>query len=160
MDRQLGYRARSILAVPMTSTGGAVVGVLQLINRKHTARTSISPETVENRIRSLGSFDEHLNLGLGQPGCDVCGAHPASESTGAACGFHILIFEALTAGDRPYKPAKTLSELARILAGFRDRKHIDADLFKLFLRSGVYLDFAYCYLPPEQVDKVEIEDYP
>jgi HD-GYP domain-containing protein (c-di-GMP phosphodiesterase class II) len=69
------------------------------------------------------------------------------------------IFEALTASDRPYKKAKTLSECLTILAGFRDRQHIDADLFALFLRSGVYLTYAERYLKPEQVDAVDVESY-
>ena len=69
------------------------------------------------------------------------------------------IFEALTASDRPYKKAKTLSECLTILAGFRDRQHIDADLFSLFLRSGVYLTYAERYLKPEQIDAVDVESY-
>ena len=69
------------------------------------------------------------------------------------------IFEALTASDRPYKKAKTLSECLTILAGFRDRQHIDADLFALFLRSGVYLTYAERYLKPEQIDAVDVEPY-
>jgi HD-GYP domain-containing protein (c-di-GMP phosphodiesterase class II) len=69
------------------------------------------------------------------------------------------IFEALTASDRPYKKAKTLSECLKILAGFRDRQHIDADLFALFLRSGVYLTYAERYLKPEQIDAVDVESY-
>jgi len=69
------------------------------------------------------------------------------------------IFEALTASDRPYKKAKTLSECLAILAGFRDRQHIDADLFALFLRSGVYLTYAERYLKPEQIDAVDVESY-
>jgi HD-GYP domain-containing protein (c-di-GMP phosphodiesterase class II) len=69
------------------------------------------------------------------------------------------IFEALTASDRPYKKAKTLSECLKILAGFRDRQHIDADLFALFLRSGVYLTYAESYLKPEQIDAVDVEPY-
>jgi HD-GYP domain-containing protein (c-di-GMP phosphodiesterase class II) len=69
------------------------------------------------------------------------------------------IFEALTASDRPYKKAKTLSECLKILAGFRDRQHIDADLFALFLRSGVYLTYAERYLKPEQIDAVDLESY-
>jgi HD-GYP domain-containing protein (c-di-GMP phosphodiesterase class II) len=69
------------------------------------------------------------------------------------------IFEALTASDRPYKKAKTLSECLTILAGFRDRQHIDADLFALFLRSGVYLTYAERYLKPEQIDAVDLESY-
>lgn len=66
------------------------------------------------------------------------------------------IFEALTAADRPYKRAKTLSEAVRILAGFRDRGHIDADLFALFLTSGVYRRYAERFLRPEQIDPVDI----
>ena len=69
------------------------------------------------------------------------------------------IFEALTASDRPYKKAKSLSECLTILAGFRDRQHIDADLFALFLRSGVYLTYAERYLKPEQIDAVDLESY-
>lgn len=69
------------------------------------------------------------------------------------------IFEALTAGDRPYKKAKTLSEAVQILAGFRDRGHIDADLFALFLTSGVHLRYAERFLRPEQIDAVDIASF-
>jgi len=69
------------------------------------------------------------------------------------------IFEALTASDRPYKQAKPLSEAVRILAGFKARKHIDADLFDLFLSSGTYLRYAQAYLPPEQIDRVDVAQY-
>ncbi len=69
------------------------------------------------------------------------------------------IFEALTASDRPYKKAKTLSESIRILSFMRNDKHIDADLFDLFLSSGVYLEYAKKFLSSEQIDEVNIEDY-
>ncbi len=69
------------------------------------------------------------------------------------------IFEALTASDRPYKKAKTLSESIRILGFMRNDRHIDADLFELFLRSGVYLEYARQFLSPEQIDEVNIEEY-
>jgi len=69
------------------------------------------------------------------------------------------IFEALTASDRPYKKAKTLSESLRILSFMRNDKHIDPDLFELFLRSGVYLEYAKKFLLPEQIDEVNIDDY-
>ena len=69
------------------------------------------------------------------------------------------IFEALTASDRPYKKAKTLSQSIEILAGFRDRNHIDPDLFDLFLRSGIYQSYADLYLLPEQNDGVDVESY-
>ena len=69
------------------------------------------------------------------------------------------IFEALTASDRPYKKAKTLSESLRILSFMRNDKHIDPDLFDLFLTSGVYLEYAKKFLLAEQIDEVNIEDY-
>ena len=65
------------------------------------------------------------------------------------------IFEALTAPDRPYKKAKTLSQSVEILAGFRDRGHIDADLFALFLQRGVHRAYAERFLRPEQIDDVD-----
>ncbi len=57
------------------------------------------------------------------------------------------IFEALTAVDRPYKKGKTLSEAIKIMGFMRKDQHIDADLFALFLRSGVYRDYAERYMP-------------
>ncbi|UCC55667.1 MAG: hypothetical protein JSU75_09975, partial [Gammaproteobacteria bacterium] len=69
------------------------------------------------------------------------------------------IFEALTASDRPYKKAKPLSEAIRIM-GFMNRdSHIDPDLFRLFLASGVYLEYAREHLDPEQIDDVDIAEY-
>jgi len=69
------------------------------------------------------------------------------------------IFEALTASDRPYKKAKTLSESIRIMSFMVKDQHIDADLFKLFLSSGIYKTYAQKYLKAEQIDKVDIKSY-
>jgi HD-GYP domain-containing protein (c-di-GMP phosphodiesterase class II) len=69
------------------------------------------------------------------------------------------IFEALTAADRPYKPSKTLSESIRIMSFMKKDQHIDADLFRLFLESGVYKDYAERFLMPEQIDEVDISHY-
>ena len=69
------------------------------------------------------------------------------------------IFEALTAADRPYKRAKSLSDSVKILAGFRDRGHIDPDLFDLFLTSGVYRRYAERFLRSEQLDDFDITPF-
>jgi len=69
------------------------------------------------------------------------------------------IFEALTASDRPYKKAKTLSESIKILHFFKKDKHIDPELFDLFLKSGIYLRYAEKFLMPEQIDAVDISQY-
>ncbi len=69
------------------------------------------------------------------------------------------IFEALTAADRPYKPAKTLSESIKIMGFMVKDNHIDPDLFRLFLRSGVYKEYAGKHLKPEQIDEVDLTPY-
>lgn len=67
------------------------------------------------------------------------------------------VFEALTAADRPYKTAKTLSESLRIMAFMCKDRHLDAGLFAYFLRSGVWKDYAGSFLRPAQVDEVDVE---
>ncbi|MFW9077739.1 HD domain-containing phosphohydrolase [Pseudomonas sp. P2757] len=65
------------------------------------------------------------------------------------------IFEALTAADRPYKKAKTLSEALGIMATMCREAHIDAELFGLFISDGVYLQYALRFLDPKQIDAVD-----
>ncbi len=69
------------------------------------------------------------------------------------------IFEALTAVDRPYKKGKTLSEAIRIMSFMKKDHHIDPELFDLFLRSGVYREYAEQYMKPEQIDAVDVAAY-
>lgn len=69
------------------------------------------------------------------------------------------IFEALTACDRPYKKAKTLSESLKILWFMKKDQHIDPDLFELFLKSGVYKTYADKFLMESQIDEVDISQY-
>ena len=69
------------------------------------------------------------------------------------------IFEALTAADRPYKKAKTVSESIKIMAFMRKDRHIDPELFDLFLASGVYREYAARFLKPEQIDAVDVAAY-
>ena len=65
------------------------------------------------------------------------------------------IFEALTSKDRPYKKAKTLSESLSILGRMKLDHHIDPDLFDIFVREKVYLQYAQQFLEPEQIDDVD-----
>ena len=65
------------------------------------------------------------------------------------------IFEALTAKDRPYKEGKTLTESLSILGKFKENEHIDPDLFDVFIREKVYLEYARRFLAPEQIDEVD-----
>jgi HD-GYP domain-containing protein (c-di-GMP phosphodiesterase class II) len=69
------------------------------------------------------------------------------------------IFEALTAVDRPYKKGKTLSEAIKIMSFMKKDQHIDPELFDLFLRSGVYREYAERFMKPEQIDSVDVAAY-
>lgn len=70
------------------------------------------------------------------------------------------IFEALTAKDRPYKKGKTLTESLTILGKFKLGGHIDPDLFDIFIREKVYLDYAKQFLAPEQIDSLDLHKIP
>jgi HD-GYP domain-containing protein (c-di-GMP phosphodiesterase class II)/DNA-binding response OmpR family regulator len=69
------------------------------------------------------------------------------------------VFEALTAPDRPYKKPNKISEAVKILYGLKKSRFVDADIFDLFLTSGLYLRYAEKYLKPEQIDSVDIGPY-
>ncbi len=70
------------------------------------------------------------------------------------------VFEALTAGDRPYKKAMKLSQALTILGRMKLDGHIDPDLFDVFIHEGVYLDYAKRFLPPDQIDHVDLAKLP
>ncbi len=70
------------------------------------------------------------------------------------------IFEALTAGDRPYKKAMPLSLALTILGRMKQDQHIDPDLFEIFVREKVYLQYADKFLQPEQIDEVDLASIP
>ena len=70
------------------------------------------------------------------------------------------IFEALTADDRPYKPAMPISEALQILGRMKMNNHIDPDLFDVFVRKKVYLRYAQQFLEPRQIDHVDVSKIP
>jgi HD-GYP domain-containing protein (c-di-GMP phosphodiesterase class II) len=69
------------------------------------------------------------------------------------------IFEALTASDRPYKPGMKLSQAMAIMDKFKGNGHIDPDLFDVFVRKGVFQDYAEQFLDPWQIDEVRIQEW-
>ena len=70
------------------------------------------------------------------------------------------IFEALTAGDRPYKKAMSLSTALTILGRMKEDNHIDPDLFDVFVRERVFMRYAEQFLGPEQIDDVDMAAIP
>ncbi|MEE8264382.1 MAG: HD domain-containing phosphohydrolase [Gammaproteobacteria bacterium] len=70
------------------------------------------------------------------------------------------VFEALTARDRPYKSAMSLSEALVIMGRMKQSHHIDADLFDVFVRERVYARYAEQYLEPREIDDVDLNKIP
>ncbi len=66
------------------------------------------------------------------------------------------IFEALTASDRPYKPGMKLSQAMGIMNKLKLDGHIDPDLFDIFLKQGIYRQYAERFLNPLQLDEVNL----
>ena len=65
------------------------------------------------------------------------------------------IYEALTAADRPYKDGKKISEAMRILGYMKNDYEIDADLFEIFVKEGVYKKYAKKYVDKSQIDDID-----
>jgi len=70
------------------------------------------------------------------------------------------VFEALLAGDRPYKKWKTVPEALHILGEMKEKGHIDPDLFELFIREKIYLTYAKKHVPHGNANAVDHSSIP
>lgn len=70
------------------------------------------------------------------------------------------VFEALTSSDRPYKKAMPLSQTLTIMGRMVEDNHLDPDIFRLFVDSQVYLEYAEKFLKPEQIDEIDVAQLP
>ncbi len=110
------------------------------------------PEHLKRVPEYAGGHHERLD-GKGYPR----GLTAEELSTPARIMAIADVFEALTAADRPYKTPKTLSEALKILGFMAKDRHIDPALFRLFVESGIWRDYAEQYLKPEQLDSVDTD---
>lgn len=62
------------------------------------------------------------------------------------------IFEALTASDRPYKDAKKMTEVMKILNFMVKDGELDPDLIDFFYEQKLHIRYAKAELKPEQLD--------
>ncbi|TXR53118.1 HD domain-containing phosphohydrolase [Reinekea thalattae] len=108
------------------------------------------PEDLSHVPEYAGGHHETL-IGTGYP-CKLKGKELPTAARIIAIAD---VFEALTADDRPYKKAKTLSESLDILYRMAERQHLDIDLVQLLVESGVYRQYAERFLHPHQLDEAE-----
>jgi GAF domain-containing protein len=155
-DAAYGYHSQSFLTVPMTDHEGELVGVLQLVNAtdRETGAIRAFNQTDQRFIEALAAqaavaiTNQQL---IGQLE-ELLEALVNLINIGMAIAD---IFEALTARDRPYKKGKPLSESLRILGNFALNGYIDPDLFDIFIRKKVYLEFARKNMDERQIDAVD-----
>ena len=108
------------------------------------------PKNLRNVPEFAGGHHEKLD-GTGYPK----GLKEDEMSTQAKIMAIADIYEALTAEDRPYKDGKKLSQAMRIMGYMKNDYHIDKDLFKIFVKSGVYKQYAEKYLSDDQLDDID-----
>ena len=108
------------------------------------------PKNLRNVPEFAGGHHEKLD-GTGYPK----GLKEEEMSTQAKIMAIADIYEALTAEDRPYKDGKKLSQAMRIMGYMKNDYHIDKDLFKIFVKSGVYKQYAEKYLSDDQLDDID-----
>ncbi|MCW5603619.1 MAG: GAF domain-containing protein [Burkholderiales bacterium] len=113
------------------------------------------PKHLTNVPEYAGGHHERMD-GQGYPR----GLTRDQMSVQARCMGIADIFEALTAKDRPYKKGKTLTESLTILGRFKQGRHIDPDLFDIFIWEKVYEKYAKQFLDPEQIDEVDLASIP
>ena len=113
------------------------------------------PKTLQNVPEYAGGHHEKMD-GTGYPK----GLKREDMSIQARIMAVADIFEALTASDRPYKSGKKLSECLKIMGFMKKENHIDPDIFDIFVKYKVYLDYAEEFLDPEQIDEIDESKIP
>jgi len=113
------------------------------------------PKNLQNVPEYAGGHHEKMD-GTGYPR----GLRREDMSVQARIMAIADIFEALTASDRPYKKGKKLSECLKIMGFMKKDNHIDPDIFEIFIRERVYLDYAEEFLDPEQIDEIDESKIP
>jgi len=59
-DRDIGYRTRSVLVIPMQNRNGEAIGVLQLLNRKRQSDLQLHPENVMEATQPYSAWEERI----------------------------------------------------------------------------------------------------
>ena len=112
------------------------------------------PPELKNIVEYAGAHHERVD-GKGYPN----GLKGNQMSIPAKIMAIADVYEALTAKDRPYKEPKKLSEVLRIMQEMKNSGHLDPDLYDLFIKSGVYIEYAKDYVDKSQIDEINPEEF-
>ena len=59
-DRELPYRTKSVLVLPMVNRQGQTIGVLQLINRRVRSDLMLTPDNVDENVTDYSAWEERV----------------------------------------------------------------------------------------------------
>ncbi|MBN2687710.1 MAG: GAF domain-containing protein [Deltaproteobacteria bacterium] len=139
----------------LTISRGTLTNEEREIINNHAAITfrMLSQMPFPKKLRNIpvyaGSHHEYINgrgYPLGLKGEDI----PLQSRILALAD----VFEALTASDRPYRKANTLSQAVKILGFMVKDNHLDADLFELFIDQKIHIEYAKKELSKSQLDEM------
>nr|WP_315472413.1 HD domain-containing phosphohydrolase [uncultured Undibacterium sp.] len=145
----------------LTIKGGTLTADERKIINNHIAVTIRMlealpwPKHLKNVPEYAGGHHERMD-GKGYPR----GLHGSQMSVQARMMAIADIFEALSARDRPYKTGKSLTESLDILGKFSLNGHVDPDLFHVFVKEKVYLEYAKKFMDESQIDDVDENKIP
>lgn len=112
------------------------------------------PKEYSNIVEYAGSHHERVD-GKGYP----YGIKGDRMSIPAKILAIADVFEALTAKDRPYKEPKKMSQILKIMQEMKNTGHIDPDIYEVFIKRKVYLEYAEDFMDPEQIDEINPEEF-
>ena len=145
----------------LTIKGGTLTADERKIINNHIAVTIRMlealpwPKHLKNVPEYAGGHHERMD-GKGYPR----GLRGSQMSVQARMMAIADIFEALSAKDRPYKTGKSITESLDILGKFSLNGHIDPDLFHIFVKEKVYLQYAQKFMDSAQIDEVDESKIP
>ncbi len=125
-----------------------------IVNTINILRNIPFPSELSNIVEYAGSHHERID-GKGYPN----GLTGEQMSIPAKIMAIADVYEALTAKDRPYKKPKKLSEVLKIMQEMKNTGHLDPDLYNVFIKRGVYLDYAKEYIDKSQIDDINPEEF-
>ena len=132
-DEKVGYRTKSMLVTPLTSSKGEVIGVLQLINKKREPKQKLlSPDDIERNVVPFDERSEELVKTLAaQAGIALENAILYDDIRKIFEGFVQASVDAIEARDADRAIALMLEHLAHVERELRlserDRAEIDWD---------------------------------
>lgn len=160
-DKQIGYKTRSMLVVPMRNIEGEVIGVLMLINKKRDPEHRIAtPADADAKVVAFTDVDEELIGALGsQAAVSIEKATLYDQIKGMFRGFVDSLIGVLerrnytTAGhcrrmaDYAVETARAIHEM-----GFRGLAFTEAELEELEY-AGLLHDIGKLAVPDAVLDK-------